>query len=347
MTPPPFDYRPFLPPGLRPINWRAHPLDGALLLFDRDTGLNVKLEGDETAHLRRVAPRTLLVGVTNVCNLSCGFCYRSLKSPSEWTYDSLLDFCQQADAWGVLEMAFGGGEPTLFPHWREFLHALYDTTGLCANFTTNGTRLTDAFLRDIAGKFGNIRLSLYDDNDYETTIRRLVDAGARFGVNWLLTPGELAGVERKFTRLLELGVRDFLLLSYKGADTALHLRPADYPVLGAFVNRVHAALGGVVAVKLDVCWGGALPDVPRLFAEPDCGAGDGFLSITSDRHIKPCSFHQWTVPFETLDDVRGWWARMRARRVAAATGGCARLPARGLDERGGLRGEVIRLATVQ
>lgn len=30
----------FLPPPLRALNWQAHPLDGKLLLFERDTGLS-------------------------------------------------------------------------------------------------------------------------------------------------------------------------------------------------------------------------------------------------------------------------------------------------------------------
>lgn len=80
-------YRDHLPPELRGFDWQPHPLDGALLLFERDNGLNIKLEGEETAHLRRSAPRTLLIAVTNVCNLKCHFCYRNLASPSDWTYN--------------------------------------------------------------------------------------------------------------------------------------------------------------------------------------------------------------------------------------------------------------------
>src|SRR5688572_6621317 len=150
-------YIEYLPPEVRGLDWRAHPMDGKLLLFSRDTGLNALLEGDETANLTRSAPRTLLVAVTNACNLMCAFCYRDLESRSLWRYETLLDFCRAADEWGVLEMAFGGGEPTLFPRWDEFINELYATTRLCINFTTNGTQLSEEFLRAIAGKYGNIR----------------------------------------------------------------------------------------------------------------------------------------------------------------------------------------------
>jgi MoaA/NifB/PqqE/SkfB family radical SAM enzyme len=218
----------FLPPVLRAIGWRAHSLDRKLLLFDRDTGLNIQLEGEETQHLRRVAPRTLLVAITNACNMTCEFCYRDLELRSLWRYETLMDFCREIDEWGVLEIAFGGGEPMLFPHWPEFICVLYETTRLCVNFTTNGTLLTEDFLRAIAGKYGNIRVSLYENNYWEQTVALLVRCNARFGVNWLITPDELATIEAKFARLLALGVRDFLFLSYKGEDAALHFKRDDY-----------------------------------------------------------------------------------------------------------------------
>lgn len=339
-------YKDYLPPELRGLSWRAHPQDGKLLLFERDTGFNVLLEGDETAHLTRIAPRTLLVAVTNVCNLKCPFCYRNLKSPSDWTYDSLLQFCKEADDWGVLEMAFGGGEPMLFPDWERFIHQLYDETNLAVNFTTNGMYLTDDFLRSIAGKYGNIRLSLYDTNHYEDTVRLLVANAARFGVNWMITPDDLPTLEHKFLHLLELDVRDFLLLSYKGDDARLHFQQHHYAEFADFLNQMYASLNGLAQLKLDVCWGENLPDVPRLFAHEDCGALNDFISITSDKQLKPCSFHHWGIPFETLDEVRAIWEKHRQRTIPAAMGGCARLPDRALNTDGSLNVTIIQPNTI-
>jgi MoaA/NifB/PqqE/SkfB family radical SAM enzyme len=332
----------FLPPVLRGLPWRAHPLDGSLLLFERSSGLNMLLEGDETAHLQRLAPRTLLIAVTNACNMTCPFCYRDLESRSGWRYDTLLDFCREADVWGVLEVAFGGGEPMLFPQWQEFITELHDTTQLCINFTTNGTLLTAEFLHAIKGRYGQIRLSIYEDNYWAETVKLLADQQVRFGVNWLITPAELPTLEAKFGSLLQRGVRDFLLLSYKGTERDMHLNREQYQRLAHFLNRTHAALGSSVALKLDVCWGDTLNTVPRLFQSSDCGAGDEFMSITSDKLIKPCSFFgtHSGIPFDTLADVRSYWQQRRADRIAAQIGGCARLPERGLS------GEIIPLAAI-
>ncbi len=336
----------YLPTELRHLNWQAYPLDSKLLLFNRDTGINVLLEGDETAHFECIAPRTLLIAITNICNLSCSFCYRDLKLASAWTYETLLEFCRAASDWGVLEVAFGGGEPMLFKGWQRFIHELYDTSSLCINFTTNGMLLTDAFLKSIEGKYGNIRISLYDTNDWSTSIQRLVTTGARFGVNWLITPGELPQMEAKFLNLLSLGVRDFLLLSYKGNDPSLHLSYQQYDEFTTFVTRMHHSLNGIAQIKLDVCWGDAVQNVPVLFERNDCGAGSDFISITSDRQIKPCSFHHWSIPFQTLDDVRAYWEKKHAQRQAAAIAGCARLQDRAVNIDGEPKNEIIRLAAV-
>jgi len=110
---------------------------------------------------------------------------------------------------------------------------------------------------------------------------------------------------------------------------------------------MHTSLNGIAQMKFDSCWGDSLVGVPRLFEQDDCGAGDEFLSITSDRRIKPCSFHHWSIPFQTLDDVRTYWQTQRRNRQAAATGGCARLPQRALTAEGGLQDEALHLAAVQ
>lgn len=59
---------------------RPYCLDGALLLFDRENGTNVLFEGEETATLEMVAPRSIQFGITNRCNLACAFCSRDLDA---------------------------------------------------------------------------------------------------------------------------------------------------------------------------------------------------------------------------------------------------------------------------
>src|SRR6185436_16324680 len=202
---------------------RPFPMDGALLLFDRESGTNVLCDGPETAHLRQHAPRVVQFGITNHCNLACSFCSRDLEAESAWTLDDAFHILADLSRAGVLEVAFGGGEPWAFPRFADLVRRLHDQTKLAVNFTTNGVALTRARLDTIRGYYGQLRLSLYDDNDWQGRVAMLVDAGACFGINYLVTPSRLRDLETIVLRLAALGCRDVLLLSYNGLDRALHL----------------------------------------------------------------------------------------------------------------------------
>ena len=152
--------------------FRAFPLDGALLLFDRDTGTNVLLDGPETAALRLLAPRSIQFGITNRCNLACAFCSRDLEAgvPGRRTRPS--SFSADLARAGVLEVAFGGGEPFAFRGF-EGLVARLSRRDAARQSTRRPTDCSSRALavRSLRGKLGELRLSLYDDNDWRRHVR--------------------------------------------------------------------------------------------------------------------------------------------------------------------------------
>ncbi|AKF04274.1 radical SAM protein [Sandaracinus amylolyticus] len=321
-------------------SWLRHlrrcELDGALLLFDRETGLNALIDGEETAHLRRQAPRVLQFALTNHCNLACTFCSRDLDARSAWTADSAFRFLSDMAVLGTLEVAFGGGEPLVLKGFADLVARLHDETPLAVSFTTNGTRLDSALVRGIAGKVGQIRLSIYDDSDWRAQVRLLAENDARFGINYLVTRARAPHVVDRVLELVELGARDVLLLSYNGHDASLHLDPLSLAALDADVRTLMRALAGRAELKLDVCWGDRLPSVPRALDRDlrACAAGVDHLVITSDRQVAACSFHHLAWRFETADDVmRIWRERRDAMSIATAAPGCARDPDYGLETR--------------
>ena len=305
------------------LRWLA--LDGAMLGFDRTSGRNVLLRGDATAHHVQTAPRVVQMALTNACNKTCGFCYRPLEAKSQWTYDSVVDFARYLDRWGVLELALGGGEPTVFPRFTELVRQLWEHTQLAINFTTNGTRLTEALLDELAGFVGQIQVSVYDDEDLDGTIERLVARGMRFGLNYLVTPARLRTLDADVLRWAEMGVADVLLLSYKGRE-ALHLDEAELASLDRRIMRLHEHLRGRLQLKVDVCWSSRLATVPQLFFDEDCRAGSLFLSVTSEREVLSCSFGTGAVPFDRFDELPDIYAKLKGARLAAPSPGCARLP---------------------
>lgn len=300
-------------------------LDGALLGFDRRSGRNVLLRGEETAACIQSAPRVVQMALTNACNKSCGFCYRPTEARSGWTFDSALRFAKYLDTWGVLELAIGGGEPTLFPRFAELVRRTWTETRLAVNFTTNGTRLTDELLAALRGNVGQIQLSVYDDEDVDGAIARLVAHDMRFGLNYLVTPARLRTLDVDILRWADQGVRDVLLLSYKGAE-ALHLDQAQLQSLDARIVRLHEHLAGRLQLKVDVCWSSRLPRTPQLFYDDDCRAGGVFMSVTSQREVLSCSFARDALPFDDERELPAIYQRLKHARLAAPLAGCARLP---------------------
>lgn len=301
------------------------PLDGALLGFDRDTGRNVLLRGEETSHLEQRAPRVVQMALTNACNKTCGFCYRPLESKSRWRFESVLELGAFLSQWGVLELALGGGEPTVFPKFVELVRRLHDETALGVSFTTNGTRLTRSLLRALRGFIGQIQVSVYDDEDVDRTIDRLVSEEVRFGLNYLVTPHRLATLDADLLRWSAMGVRDVLLLSYKGSEQ-LHLTPTELADLDRRIVRVHQHLHGQLQIKVDVCWSDRLTHTPQLFFDKDCRAGGLFMSLTSDWRVLSCSFAEGGEPFSAFEELPNIYRKLKVARAPAPTRGCARLP---------------------
>jgi hypothetical protein len=314
--------------------FRSLPLDSSLLLFDRETGTNMLFDGPELAHLRMRAPRSVMFGITNKCNLACAFCSRDVHADSAWTADEAFAMLAGLADAGILEVAFGGGEPFAFRGFDGLVSRLHDETPLAVHATTNGLLLTPERLRTLRGKLGELRLSLYDDNDWRRTVALLVSEQVRFGVNLLVLPERLDALETLVLEIFALGCRDVLLLSYNGPDRALHLGEAQSADLANRVAVLHRALRGRGRVSLSVCWGDRMAPVPRYLDRQGCGAGRDFVVLTSDKRMMPCSFHHLSFPVRTAADVLAVW-NGRAGDLASPSSvpGCARLADYGLEER--------------
>src|SRR5262249_21140715 len=106
------------------------------------------------------APLVAHWAVTYRCNLHCPFCYSESgphRHPGPGRQTRLL-LVERLAAWGVLEVALGGGEPTVLPDLPELLAAIR-AAGMVPNVTTNGTVRSDATVRALAEHAGVVHLS--------------------------------------------------------------------------------------------------------------------------------------------------------------------------------------------
>ncbi|MEQ1144427.1 radical SAM protein [Acinetobacter soli] len=128
--------------------------------FDRFTGLNILI--DEVIPPENdwsKAPRQVSVALTNVCDLHCEFCYAP-KVKASLQLDQLKRWIKELDQLGTLGIGFGGGEPTLYPHFSEICKYTANETELAVTFTTHGHRLTDTLLSNLKGNVHFIRISI-------------------------------------------------------------------------------------------------------------------------------------------------------------------------------------------
>ena len=309
-------------PRITRQSFRPYPLDGAMLYFHPPTGTHLRLQNESTSALRRQAPRVAMFGITNACNLRCGFCSRDVSRPSAWTVASAADLLRGLAAAGTLEVAFGGGEPFAFRGFAELVAELHRTTALALNVTTNGTLIHPDTFGAYAGHFGQVRVSIYPDTDWRQGCRVLADHGQRWGANLIVDPAALVGLPALLAELAALGCRDVSLLSYVGPDPRLHLSPQGRVRLAAIID------GSPVACRLSVCFGDSVP-APRLFDGSDhtgdCGAGLDFVSITPDQRMQACSFHDGGLPAASAAEVLHGWRHARDRLGAPSLrDGCAR-----------------------
>lgn len=301
--------------------FRAFALDGALLFFQPATGTSLRVSNQRTAGLRRQAPRVVMFGITNQCNLSCTFCSRDTTRESRWTVPVAASILRDLARAGSLEVAFGGGEPFAFRGFADLIAELHESTALALHVTSNGTLLDRRRLQPFRGLLGQVRVSIYDDPRWRVAAHALAEAGQLWGANVLVDRERLSLLPALLAELATLNCHDISILRYVG-EAARQLDASERERLGALISDAP------VACRISVCFGDTLP-VPRLFdgvgVGADCGAGYDFLTLTPDKRVQSCSFRDSSLPIESALDVLAIWRERRAylarpsRRV-----GCAR-----------------------
>jgi MoaA/NifB/PqqE/SkfB family radical SAM enzyme len=302
--------------------FRAFPLDGALLFFQPATGRSLRVENERTRELRRQAPRVAMFGITNRCNLRCTFCSRDTARANAWTVETAARTLQGLAAAGTLEVAFGGGEPFTFRGFSELLRELYVTTELALNVTTNGTLLDARAFAPFRGLLGQVRVSIYDDARWLPGARTLSEAGQLWGANLLVDEARCTVLPALLAELAALGCHDVSLLGYVGANPSLQLSATGRARLAAIISDAP------LPCRLSVCFGDGVP-APRLFSgmddTGDCGAGYDFLSITPDQQVQSCSFQNTSLPARSAEDILAIWRQRQADlEQPSPRHGCAR-----------------------
>jgi pyrroloquinoline quinone biosynthesis protein E len=274
---------------------------------------------DENSPLAADGLRAPLVAhwaVTYRCNLHCPFCYSEsspLRDPGPGL-ELRLQLLDRLAAWGVLEIALGGGEPTILPDFPELLAAIR-AAGMVPNVTTNGVGCRPAVLRALAEHAGVVHLSadrpeLLDStrgngvfDRLHDTARQLHAAGVRLGVNLLLTPANVPDIRPSLQTALNLGARSVTLLRPKGQWAATHW--PGFPTIADLAPLADALRDFIqtnppMRLYVDTALRGEWAEL-GLFEDPEpevlgCGGGQRHVAVTPEGDVYPCS-HLRAAPY--------------------------------------------------
>jgi MoaA/NifB/PqqE/SkfB family radical SAM enzyme len=194
-----------------------------LHFYDRTTGLHIL--ADEVripVEDRDEGPEVISIAVTNTCDLSCAFCYAP-KTRHMLSVPEIVHWCRELDRLGTLEVAFGGGEPTLFPGLADACRTIWTETKLGISITTHGQLLNEQLCDSLKGFVSVVRVSMDAPEPLYSSIRglplarvikniRQMERRAPIGINTVVNTQTIGGLDELAVIVRDLGAVDWLLL---------------------------------------------------------------------------------------------------------------------------------------
>ncbi len=130
-------------------------------------------------------PEMYDIKVTNDCPNRCAYCYQnSLPKGKHADYLNILAFF---DALKVkpIQVAIGGGEPTVYPHFEILLFHL-NSIGINVSYTTSGMNLSPSVLRFTSRYASGVALTLHRSLPWQNALFALKGTGVKVHVHILV-----------------------------------------------------------------------------------------------------------------------------------------------------------------
>ena len=266
------------------------------------------------------APFSVVLSVTNKCNMRCKHCFASAGSDknSGCNLDVWLKILDKLSEYGVFELTFSGGEPLVVPYIKDILSYATEK-GFRCSLNTNASLVTEEmaqFLNDLPMR-GRISISfdgpeaesyelLRSHNTFESVIKgikyltqyknlnvRLFCVVTKY--NYLLLEDIAEQAKRLSAKSLEFNL--FCPVGY-GKQTVgeLLLDRNEYTLACEKIISLHKKYGNFVGgtfYKNALLYKEYLRRklngfVPNTGTISDCGAAKSSVVLYADGHISPC-----------------------------------------------------------
>jgi len=274
-----------------------------LVAYEPRTATTIRFDRQETVHLLgKDVPfeglddpcEVVHLEISNHCYLTCPYCYVGKKEGRELTTEQWKHIMDDLASYGIFQVTFGGGEPTLRDDLRELaLHARRRGLNLC--MTTNGLTLPEIG-PDTLCLFNQVNVSFHGD---EGILRKALEHLERHkvprGINFLALHRYMPQLP-SIALMSEYLEAEMLLLTGKGVDGGLS--PGE---VMAEARNLHRQ-GFQVAVDGLACAGEV---------EDFCMQKRRFCDVDSEGNVLPCSFVRWPMgnllksPFSEIWRSRG------------------------------------------
>jgi len=238
-------------------------------------------------------PDLIDLKITNYCSKECDFCYQNSNKAGkhyEFNEDKFSKFVRRLREIGIFEVAIGGGEPTMHPHFMDIIHT-FIKNGIVPCFSTQNLKAfqDEKFLDVIKSCYA----AAYSTNSIKKAKKWICMANKRYipnpTIHYILglNPiGELRDfIDKLFTEDFYLGINfSVILLSYKNSGRGVKPR-YNYDEWTTVINdvlskRITARRIGVDSFLLkDVCK--KLPNVSHILYD-DPKYSDGCFSFYCD-----------------------------------------------------------------
>lgn len=111
-------------------------------------------------------PKKITIELANVCNFNCSFCYKDAKKRGSFISNEVIKEVDCIIKNNVKEIQLTGGEPTLHPHFLEYIELFSNYAGV--SMITNGSELYK-YDDERLNRLAHVQFSLYgyDEKSYE------------------------------------------------------------------------------------------------------------------------------------------------------------------------------------
>jgi len=257
-----------------------------------------------TLPLRASSPLIVNLSINNNCNLKCRYCYSLSDLDKLNTNLSLEDFNLLLSEFRrnrILQVALGGGEPTLHPNFVEFVKRLRVEGKTVPNYTTNGTNLTVPILEASSKYCGAVAVSYSEEREsiIEEAIAKLCEYEISTHMNIIMLKSRIPRLATIAKKYATMGVSNLVLLLFKPIGRAATLSqevPNSNDVI--FLNNELISILSYkkkygLTLSIDACSSFIFSEFQMLPSSIG-GCSSAFYSCYIDYNLemKPCSFLQ-------------------------------------------------------